>query len=156
MVANGPPGRVVALDLGEAYTGVAISDPDASLARPLEVIPSDRLTEYLGTLLSKEDIVEVLVGVPKTLKGEVGFQAQRVLAKLDVLRDTFPAVRFMEWDERLTTRLARSWQSGSRSRSRSTRRKGRAKERVDHLAAAGMLQEYLDRGERLEATRRGP
>jgi len=147
---------VVALDLGEAYTGVAISDPGASLARPLEVIPSERLTEYLGTLLSKEDIVKVLVGVPKTLKGEVGFQAQWVLAKLDVLRETFPAVPFLEWDERPTTRLVRSSQSGSRSRSRSTRRKGRAKERVDHLAAAGMLQEYLDRRESLEATRRGP
>jgi putative Holliday junction resolvase len=156
LVANVPSGKLVALDLGEAYTGVAISDPGASLARPLEVIPSDRLTEYLGTLLSKEDIVKVLVGVPKTLKGEVGFQAEWVLDKLDVLRETFPAVPFMEWDERLTTRLARSTQSESRSRSRSTRRKGRAKERVDHLAAAGMLQEYLDRRESLEATRRGP
>ncbi|MDP8951839.1 MAG: RuvX/YqgF family protein [Actinomycetota bacterium] len=135
---------------------MAISDPGASLARPLEVIPSDRLTEYLGALLSEEDIGKVLVGVPKTLKGEVGIQAERVLTKLDALRDTFPAVRFVEWDERLTTRLARASQSGPRSGSRSTRRKGRAKERVDHLAAAGMLQEYLDRRETLEATRRDP
>lgn len=126
---------------------MAISDPGASLARPLEVIPSDRLVEYLSTLLSEEGVIEVLVGVPKTLKGEVGFQARRALSKLVALRDTFPAVRFVEWDERFTTRLARSSQSGSRS----ARRKGRAKERVDHLAAAGMLQEYLDRKETLEA-----
>ncbi len=133
---------------------MAISDPGGSLARPLEVVPSDRLTEYLDTLLSKEGVTEVLVGVPKTLKGEVGFQAVRVLTKLDVLRDTFPAVRFVEWDERLTTRLARAAaQGGSRSKGRSSRRKGRAKERVDHLAAAGMLQEYLNRREALEAPR---
>lgn len=132
---------------------MAISDPGGSLARPLEVVHSDRLTEYLGTLLSEEGVAEILVGVPKTLKGEVGFQAVRVLNRLEVLRDTFPAVRFVEWDERLTTRLARASQSGSRSKGRSSRRKGRGKERVDHLAAAGMLQEYLDRRETLEAPR---
>jgi putative Holliday junction resolvase len=97
------------------------------------------------------------VGVPKTLGGEVGFQAKRALAKLDALRDAFPAVRFVEWDERLTTRLARS---SSRSRShaggRSARRKGGAKEPVDHLAAAGMLQEYLDQRETFEAPRQSP
>lgn len=132
---------------------MAISDPGGSLARPLEVVPSDRLTEYLGRLLSEEGVAEVLVGLPKTLKGEVGFQAVRVLTKLDVLKDMFPAVCFVEWDERLTTRLARASQSGFRSKGRSSRRKGRTKERVDHLAAASMLQEYLDQKERLEAPR---
>jgi putative Holliday junction resolvase len=136
------------LDLGEAYSGVAISDPGRSLARPLEVVPSEELTEYLRTLLAEEGVTEVVVGIPKTLGGELGFQAKRVLDRLVALRNEFPAVRFVEWDERLSTRLVRS--SPSRSRSgdgRPGRRKGRAKERVDHLAAAGMLQEYLDRRE---------
>jgi len=146
------PGKIVALDLGEAYSGVAISDAGGFLARPLEVIPSDQLVEYLGTLLAQEGIAEVVVGLPKTLGGEVGFQAKRVLAKLGTLRDTFPTARFVEWDERLTTRLARS----SRSELRSTPRKRGPKERVDHLAAAAMLQEYLDRRETFEAVRRGP
>ncbi len=135
------------MDLGEAYSGVAISDPGHSLARPLEVVPSEELTEYLRTLLAEEGITEVVVGVPKTLGGELGFQAKRVLDRLVALRNEFPAVRFVEWDERLTTRLARSSPSRSRSGDRPGRRKGRAKERVDHLAAAGMLQEYLDRRE---------
>jgi putative Holliday junction resolvase len=152
LVANGPSGRVVALDLGEARTGVAISDPGGSLARPLEVTLSDRLVEYLGTLLAEEAVAEVVVGVPKTLTGEVGFQAKRSLTKLHALRNAFPAVCFVEWDERFTTRLARS----SRSESRSGRqRKGGAKERVDHLAAASMLQEYLDR-RTFETARQGP
>ena len=122
----------------------------------MEAIPSDRLTQYLGTLLIEEGIAEVVVGVPKTLKGEIGFQAQRVLAKLEALRDAFPGVHFVEWDERFTTRLARSSRSGSRSGARPARRKGGAKERVDHLAAAGMLQEYLDRKEAFESARQGP
>jgi len=125
---------------------VAISDPDGILARPLEVVPSDRLIEYLDTLLVEEGITEVVVGVPKTLEGEVGLQAKRVLDELEALRDAFPMVRFVEWDERLTTRLART---GGRGKKRGT------KERVDHLAAAVMLQEYLDRRGIFEAAQQG-
>jgi len=149
LAADDSRGRIAALDIGEARTGVAVSDPDSLLARPLEVVSSDRLEEYLRGLLSEEAVAEVVVGVPKTLGGEIGFQAERVLAELDALRETFPTVRFVEWDERLTTRLARSSRGGPR-------RKGGPKERVDHLAAAGMLQEYLDRRGTFEATRRGP
>ena len=118
------------------------------------------MSQYLHTLLVEEGITEVVVGVPKTLAGELGSQAKRVLDKLATLREEFPAVRFVEWDERFTTRMARSSPGGSRSGvrkgGRAGRRKGGAKERVDHLAAAGMLQEYLDRRGALEATRQDP
>ena len=126
------------MDLGEAYSGVAISDPGGTLARPLEVMPSGRLEDRLRELFTEEAVAEVVIGVPKTLGGEVGFQAKWVLTKLDTLKSEFPNVRFIEWDERFTTRLAYS-------RDRQGRRKGGKRERVDHLAAAGMLQEYLDR-----------
>ena len=123
------------------------------------MVYSDQLREYLGTLLREEGITEVVVGIPMTLKGEVGFQAKRVLDTLRVLKDAFPAVHFVEWDERFTTRLARLSRSGPKVDSRKGGRTGRhkrgGKERVDHLVAAGMLQEYLDRRERLEAFRRG-
>ena len=139
---------------------MAISDPGGSLARPLEVVPSDRLTEYLGTLLAEEGITEIVVGIPKTLGGEVGFQAKRVLDKLAALREEFPAVSFVKWDERLTTRLVRSSpggpRTGARKGGRAGRRKGETKERVDHLAAAAMLQEYLDRRGVFEETRQDP
>ncbi len=112
-------------------TGVAVSDPGGVIASPLEVIPSGDLSGYLSRLVDEEGVYEVVVGVPRTLGGEVGFQARKVLARLDALRREFPGVRFVEWDERFTTRLA-----GSRDRKKGT-------VRVDHLAAARMLQEYL-------------
>jgi putative holliday junction resolvase len=105
------------------------------IASPLEVIPSGDLSGYLSRLVEEEGVYEVVVGVPRTLGGEVGFQARKVLFRLDALRREFPGVRFVEWDERFTTRLA-----GSR---------GRRTVRVDHLAAARMLQEYLGSGEGL-------
>jgi putative Holliday junction resolvase len=106
------------------------------IASPLEVVPSGELPSYLRRLVDERNVREIVVGVPKTLGGEVGFQARRILATLDDLRSELPEVRFVEWDERLTTRIAAT---GSR--------RGKKKpERLDHLAAAGMLQEYLEAG----------
>lgn len=144
--------------MGEVRTGVAISDPGGTLARPLEVVPSAELGGYLERLVQDQGIGEIVVGIPKTLGGEVGFQAKRVLETLQTLREELPTTRFVEWDERLTTRVARSSRDyqprrGSRAGGRSARRKGGVKERVDHLAAAGMLQEYLDRRETLGTAR---
>ena len=112
--------------------GVAVSDPGGVLASPRDVVPSGDLSGYLRRLVDEQGVYEVVVGVPRTLGGEVGFQARKVLARLDTLKAEFPHVRFVEWDERFTTRLA-----GSRGS-----RKGSV--RVDHLAAARMLQEYLE------------
>jgi putative holliday junction resolvase len=115
-------------------TGIAVSDPDGLIARPLEVVPSAELGEALGRMVGEEGVSEIVVGVPRTLRGEVGFQAHKVLDRLDALKKELPGVRFVEWDERLTTRLAVA----------ETKARGRKKvERVDHLAAARMLQEYL-------------
>lgn len=126
----------MALDLGEVRTGVAVSDPDGILASPLEVVPSEELVAYLSHLVEERCVREVVVGVPKTLGGEVGFQARRILATLAYLRREFPDLRFVEWDERLTTRLAAGRRAGKKKRP----------QRLDHLAAAMMLQEYLEAG----------
>lgn len=139
-------GRIAALDLGEVRTGVAISDVGTTLARPLEVVPSVRLDEYLNEVLQREGITEVVVGVPKTLGGEIGFQARRVLERVEALKARFPEVRFIERDERFTTKLAvagvvAGTGSGKKKRGRNRERN---RERVDHLAAARLLQEHLD------------
>ena len=117
-------------------TGVAVSDPGRTIARPLEVVPSEDLDAVIERLVREEGVSEVVVGVPKTLGGEVGFQARRVLDRLGALRRDFAGVKFVEWDERLTTRVAAS---GAKKK----RGKKSQKSRLDHLAAAQMLQEYL-------------
>jgi putative Holliday junction resolvase len=126
--------------VGDVRTGVAISDPGRVIASPLQVVPSGELPSYLRHLVDEQEVREVVVGVPRTLGGEVGFQARRILATLDDLKSDFPGVRFVEWDERLTTRIANT-------KSRNRRGNGKKKPvRVDHLAAARMLQEYLEAG----------
>ena len=126
--------------MGDVRTGVAISDPERVIASPLQIVPSGDLPSYLYRLVNEQDVREVVVGVPRTLGGEVGYQARRILATLDALKRDFPGVRFVEWDERLTTRIA---SAGSRRRRGSGMKKP---VRVDHLAAARILQEYLEAG----------
>ena len=101
-------------------------------------MPTAELSEHLRRLVGEEGVSEVVVGVPRTLGGEVGFQARKVLDTLDALRDEFPGVRFVEWDERLTTRIAVAGDRGRRGK------KKRGTVRVDDLAAARLLQEYLE------------
>ena len=145
---SGTLGRVAALDVGEVRTGVAVSDETRFLARPLEVVASGELADYLSVFVREYNVSEIVAGVPKTLGGEVGLQARRVLDTIAGLKIVLPGIEFVEWDERFTTRAAREGTSGGKRR-----RKAGGKERVDHLAAARMLQEYLDSKGRFEASR---
>ena len=100
------------------------------------MVSSEGLTDYLRDLFAERDVGEVVVGVPKTMAGELGPQARGVLATIALLKREFPGVRFVEWDERLTTRMALA--GGGRMGKKRGRRAP-----VDHLAAAHILQEYL-------------
>jgi putative holliday junction resolvase len=147
-VVEAERGRVAALDVGDVWTGVAVSDETRRISRPVEVVASGELSRFLRAMISAESVSEVVVGVPKNLRGEVGFQARKILDKLNGLRDEFPDTRFVEWDERFTTRMAKT--GGASGRGKKARKRGanRVEGRVDDLAAARMLQEYLEsRGE---------
>jgi putative Holliday junction resolvase len=100
--------KVLALDYGPARTGVAVSDPTGTLARPLRIVEragsEDGLTE-LAELVRAEHVERVVVGLPLTLRGERGEQAretERFAQALEAILDV-PVERF---DERFTTTLA--------------------------------------------------
>jgi putative holliday junction resolvase len=100
--------KVLALDYGSARTGVAVSDPTGTLARPLRVVEraaSEDGLEELAELVRTEDVNRVVVGLPLTLRGERGEQAretERFAEALEAILDV-PVERF---DERFTTTLA--------------------------------------------------
>lgn len=100
--------KVVALDYGAARTGVAVSDPTGTLARPLRVVEraaSEEGMEELVELVRAEEAERVVVGLPLTLRGERGEQAEeteRFAEALEAILDV-PVERF---DERFTTTLA--------------------------------------------------
>jgi putative holliday junction resolvase len=100
--------KVLALDYGAARTGVAVSDPTGTLARPLGVIEragSETGLRELAELVRSEQVERVVVGLPLTLRGERGEQAEETERFAEALSAVLevPVDRF---DERFTTTLA--------------------------------------------------
>jgi putative Holliday junction resolvase len=94
----------MALDYGSARTGVAVSDPTGTVARPLCTV--ERASpESIRALVEAEAADRVVVGLPLTLRGEHGVQATETTAFVDALRGVL-AVRVETYDERFTTALA--------------------------------------------------
>jgi putative holliday junction resolvase len=122
--------KVVALDFGPARTGVAVSDPTGTVARPLGVVER-AATEVglaqLAALIAAEDAERIVVGLPLTLRGERGEQARETEAFVGALTAVtdVPVVTF---DERFTTDLAEQTPSQTAE---------------DARAAAHLLTSYL-------------
>lgn len=100
--------KVLALDYGRARTGVAVSDATGELARPLEIVEraaSKAGLDRLAAIVADEAAEKVVVGLPLTLKGERGEQAQETERFVAVLRERL-AVPVEMFDERFTSVLA--------------------------------------------------
>jgi putative Holliday junction resolvase len=100
--------KVLALDYGSARTGVAVSDPTGTLARPLGVAEQVRTPaglERLVRTIREEEPERVVVGLPLTLKGLEGEQARETLEFVEALRQAVE-VPIDTYDERFTSRLA--------------------------------------------------
>jgi putative Holliday junction resolvase len=132
--------KVLALDYGSARTGVAVSDPTGTLARPLCVVTkaaSEKGLAYLAGLVAEHEPDVVVVGLPLTLRGERGPQAQeseRFAAALRALVTT-PVETY---DERFTTALA-----GRDPGTASGGPKAKSRPGEDARAAAHLLESYL-------------
>jgi putative pre-16S rRNA nuclease len=125
-------GRILALDHGEVRCGCAISDPSGTLATPLEAVErpnTKRGLDALAKLVAEQAAERVVVGLPITLKGDEGEQAERART-FAVRLGRRLSVPVELHDERLTTRLAE-------------RRGGRSD--ADSRAAAHLLESYLAR-----------
>ena len=132
-------GRMLALDVGEKRVGVALCDETQTLARPLLTLKRASKKEdfaRLAAVCREHAIVKVIVGLPKTLRGEEGPQAQRVRRyALELQAALNLPIDF--WDERYSS-------VDAQERLTSSGRKARAKGDIDSAAAAIILQEYLD------------
>ena len=100
--------KVLALDYGSARTGVAVSDPTGTLARPLGVVErasSESGLAELARLVCEEEVERVVVGLPLTLRGARGEQAVETENFVEALRGAVD-VPVELFDERFTTDLA--------------------------------------------------
>ena len=130
---------ILALDLGRARIGVAISDELQLLAHPLETIQADeQATPRLTQLIREKKIDHVVVGIPRQMNGKIGVAATEALRFVEKLRTILPCP-VVTWDERLTTVAAHRALRDAGKKTRDTRAY------VDQVAAQMILQGYLDR-----------
>ena len=132
--------RILGIDHGTRRIGLALSDPMEIIAQPLEYVPAEPAAaalERLCAIVKDQEVSRVVVGMPRNMDGSFGPAADQVREFVRVLREVM-TVPVETWDERLTTAQAQRSliQAGVRRRAR--------KEKVDRLAAAILLQSYLD------------
>lgn len=139
METRSEPGRrLIGLDVGERRIGVAVSDELGLIASPVESVDLKRDgIEALHALINQYDPERIIVGLPTGLSGREGPQAASVRAFARELEAT-SGRKVTLWDERLTTAIA------ERSLIETGHRRQRRKERIDAVAAALILQSYLD------------
>ena len=133
-------GVMLGLDIGEKRVGVAVSDEMGMVATPLETIEFRGRKQFLAELLRVVEEVhamKIVVGLPKTMKGEVGEAAKKVIELVDWLKTQWDKP-WVFWDERLTT------QEVERVLLEADMSRAKRKQVRDRLAAQRILQCYLD------------
>jgi putative Holliday junction resolvase len=131
--------RILALDVGDSRIGVAMSDPEQIIASPLTIIARGEdisAIEAIIRLVSQYDVERIVVGMPYSLDGSMGRQADKVKDFVDKLSQRINTGIDL-WDERLSTVAA------ERLLSEAGNKKAR-RSRRDDAAAAYILQGYLD------------
>jgi putative Holliday junction resolvase len=133
-------GKVLAIDLGEKRIGLAISDETRTIATGYEVLSRKSRREdferYLE-IIAEQDINLIVMGLPITLGGVEGQRAAWVRDYSAELQENIP-VPLEYWDERFSTKQAEASLHARGKRGKKMR------ERLDAVAAAFILQDYLD------------
>ena len=100
--------KILALDLGDQWVGVAISDALCMIARPYKTVTNRELNSFLENLFRQERIDTVLVGYPKTMRGTESDQTKKIVLKKEELEKKFSEKKWLLCDERLTSKQALS------------------------------------------------
>lgn len=132
--------RIIGLDVGEKRIGVAMSDPLGILASPLTQINrtgNRTAIEAILELVRQHEVERIIAGMPYSIDGSLGQQAERVGGFLRKLSEHLD-IPVETWDERYTTVAAEGKMAEAGIR------KDKRKKQIDAAAAALILQEYLD------------
>lgn len=129
------PSQILGLDLGDQWIGIACSDKSGSFAFPLTTVTrADLVTALTHILHEKPDVKKVVVGLPITMQGNKSQQTLQVEVMTEALKQQFPHLEWIFWDERL---------SSKRAMGKSTLKDKTEKLRQHAKAAAHILDLYL-------------
>lgn len=133
--------KIMAIDYGDAHTGIAVSDATLTLTGYATVLHSRRESEILDgidRLIAQHGITELVLGYPKNMDGTLGPRAEKCAALAEILRSR-TGLPVTLWDERRSTVEAHNilYENGKNAK--------RRKNVVDAVAASLMLEGYLAR-----------
>ncbi len=135
--------RILGLDVGDKYIGVAVSDLLQFTAQGLTTIKRESKVKdfkIIEDLINEYEIKKVVVGLPKNMNGTMGPQSEKVIKFAEKIKNKFK-IDIIYIDERLTT------VSAERILIESEVRRENRKKVIDKIAASYILQTYLDRKE---------
>lgn len=133
--------RVLGLDVGDVWIGVAISDALMLTAQPLMTIKRESnksVYDKIHDIIKENNIEKTVVGLPKNMNNTIGPQSEKVMKFAEKLKNKF-GIEIEYVDERMTTLMAEQVLIAG-----SVRRENR-KKYIDKIAATYILQSYLDR-----------
>lgn len=142
MLTSGVYMRILGIDFGDVRIGVAVSDPMGWTAQMVETIhwrfDPEKPLARITTLVRQYPCDKVVVGLPRNMDGSSGFRVEKTLEFIQLLEERIPDVAVETWDERLTTVMAQRAMQDMGIRAREQKGK------IDQMAAAMILQSYLD------------
>jgi len=134
--------RILCIDYGDARIGVAVSDPLGLIAQMLETIKwKDDISKPLrriAELVDSYGCEAIVIGIPRNMNGTAGQRELKTRDFIKLLEDRLPGIRIIPWDERLTTVMAQRTMHDMGIEAK------KQKGRIDQMAAAFILQGYLD------------
>ncbi len=129
----------MAIDYGRKRTGLAVTDPLRITANPLLTLPTNDLPRWIEDYLKKEQVDEVVIGLPTQMNGQESESMQYIRPFMNYFRNRWPDTPLIPYDERFTSTLAhRAMIDGGMKR-----KQRQDKSVVDKLAACIILEDYL-------------
>jgi putative Holliday junction resolvase len=133
-------GRILAIDYGLKRTGLAVTDPLRIIATGLETVETSGLIAFLTNYFLKEQVDEVVIGMPKRLNNEDSEIAPQVRKFVDQFKTAFAAKPIFLADERFTSVLAQRSMIDGGMKKKDRQVKGN----VDKISATLILQSFLE------------
>ncbi len=132
--------RILAIDYGKKRTGLAVTDPLKIIASALTTIETKELLPFLKKYFQQEHVELIIIGMPVNWDESDTHATPLVKQAIQRLKKEFPLLKIEEVDERYTSKLASQAMIEMGMKKKDRQKKGN----IDQIAAAIMLQEYLN------------
>lgn len=132
--------RLIGIDVGKKRVGIAQTDLLQTIASPVGTFSPENVFTEIGNIVEHSPVKKFVIGWPLSLSGDEGSATQMVEAFIKKLQQKFPEIEIIKVDERYTSSRARDIMLEAGVPKKKRQEKGR----VDRIAAAIILQNYLD------------